>query len=52
MAGARLVLYLPISIAFDNLGLNITGFSYHGTLWVCFISCRKMMPDPGVLPNA
>ena len=49
MAGARLVLYLPISIAFDNLGLNITGFSYHGTLWVCFISCRKMMPDPGVL---
>jgi diacylglycerol O-acyltransferase / wax synthase len=47
MAGARLVLYLPISIAFDNLGLNITGFSYHGTLWVCFISCRKMMPDPG-----
>jgi diacylglycerol O-acyltransferase len=47
MAGARLVLYLPVSIAFDNLGLNITGFSYHGTLWVCFISCRKMMPDPG-----
>jgi len=46
MAGARLVLYLPISIAFDNLGLNITGFSYNGTLWVCFVSCRKMMPDP------
>ncbi len=48
MAGARLVLYLPISIAFNNLGLNITGFSYNGTLWVCFVSCRKMMPDPGV----
>jgi len=47
MAGARLMLYLPISIAFDNLGLNITGFSYNGTLWVCFVSCRKMMPDPG-----
>jgi len=46
MAGARLMLYLPISIAFDNLGLNITGFSYNGTLWVCFVSCRKMMPDP------
>jgi diacylglycerol O-acyltransferase len=46
LAGARLVLYLPISIAFDNLGLNITGFSYHGTLWVCFVSCRGMMPDP------
>jgi WS/DGAT/MGAT family acyltransferase len=51
MAGARLVLYLPISIAFDNLGLNITGFSYHGTLWVCFVSCRKMMPDPGVFAD-
>jgi WS/DGAT/MGAT family acyltransferase len=48
MAGARLVLYLPVSIAFDNLGLNITGFSYNGVLWVCFVSCRKMMPDPGV----
>jgi len=48
MAGARLVLYLPVSIAFDNLGLNVTGFSYHGTLWVCFVSCRKMMPDPDV----
>ncbi len=48
MANARLVLYLPISIAFNNLGLNITGFSYHGTLWVCFVCCRKMMPDPDV----
>ena len=51
MAGARLVLYLPISIAFDNLGLNVTGFSYHGTLWVCFVSCREMMPDPGVFAD-
>jgi WS/DGAT/MGAT family acyltransferase len=48
MAGARLVLFLPVSVAFDNLGLNITGFSYNGTLWVCFVCCRKMMPDPGV----
>ncbi len=51
MAGARLVLFLPISIAFDNLGLNITGFSYNGTLWVCFICCRKMMPDPNVFAD-
>jgi len=48
LAGARLVLYLPVSVAFDNVGLNVTGFSYNGTLWVCFVSCRKMMPDPGI----
>ena len=46
MAGAQLVLFCPVSIAFDGVGLNITGFSYNGTLWVCFVSCRGMMPDP------
>jgi WS/DGAT/MGAT family acyltransferase len=46
MAGARLVNFAPVSIAFDGIGLNVTGFSYHGTLWVCFVSCRDMMPDP------
>jgi WS/DGAT/MGAT family acyltransferase len=46
MAGAQLVLFLPVSIAFTGIGLNITGFSYNGTLWVCFVSCREMIPDP------
>lgn len=46
MAGAQLVLFLPVSIAFTGIGLNITGFSYNGTLWVCFVSCREMVPDP------
>jgi diacylglycerol O-acyltransferase len=46
MAGAQLVLFLPVSIAFTGIGLNITGFSYNGTLWVCFVSCRQMIPDP------
>ncbi len=46
MAGAQLQLFLPVSIAFSGLGLNITGFSYNGTLWVCFVSCRQMLPDP------
>jgi hypothetical protein len=46
MAGARLVAYLPISIVIDGIGLNCTGFSYAGTLWVCAISCRDMLPDP------
>ena len=47
MAGAQLVLFLPISAISNDMGLNVTAFSYNGTLWVCFISCRKMMPDPG-----
>jgi WS/DGAT/MGAT family acyltransferase len=46
MAGARLVNYSPISIAIDGMGLNVTGFSYAGTMWICAVSCREMMPDP------
>jgi diacylglycerol O-acyltransferase / wax synthase len=46
MAGARLVNYAPISIAIDGLGLNITGFSYAGNMWICAVSCRAMLPDP------
>ena len=32
MAGAQLQLFLPVSIPMTGLGLNITGFSYNGTL--------------------
>jgi WS/DGAT/MGAT family acyltransferase len=46
MAGARLVNYAPISIATDGMGLNVTGFSYAGTMWICAVSCREMLPDP------
>ena len=46
MAGARLVGHLPISIVVDGIGLNCTGFSYAGTLWICAVSCRDMLPDP------
>ena len=46
MAGARLQVYLPVSIAFDGIGLNMTGFSYNGMLRVCFVACRDMLPDP------
>ncbi len=46
MAGARLVNFAPVSIAIDGLGLNVTGFSYNGTLWLCAVACRDMMPDP------
>jgi WS/DGAT/MGAT family acyltransferase len=46
LAGAQLVNYLPISIALDGMGLNVTGFSYAGTMRLCAISCREMLPDP------
>ncbi len=46
MAGARLVNYVPISIAVDSMGLNVTGFSYAGVMRICAISCREMLPDP------
>jgi diacylglycerol O-acyltransferase len=46
LAGAKLQIFLPVSIAFDGIGLNMTGFSYNGALWVCFVSCRNMLPDP------
>ena len=46
MAGARLVNYSPISIATHGMGLNVTGFSYAGTMWICAVSCREMLPDP------
>lgn len=46
MAGARLVSYVPISIAIDGMGLNVTGWSYAGTMQICAVSCRDMLPDP------
>ena len=46
LAGARLHSFLPISAIFPGLGLNITGFSYHGTMWVCAVASRRSMPDP------
>ena len=48
LAGAKLQMFTPVSIVIDGVGLNLTGLSYNGTLWVCFVSCRKMLPDPGV----
>jgi diacylglycerol O-acyltransferase len=46
LAGAKLQIFLPVSIAFNGIGLNMTGFSYNGALWVCFVACRNMLPDP------
>ena len=46
IAGAKMQMTMPVSIPFHGVGLNITGFSYNGTLWVCITACREMMPDP------
>jgi len=46
LAGARLVNYTPVSIVIDGVGLNVTGFTYAGTMEICAISCREMLPDP------
>jgi hypothetical protein len=46
LAGARMVAHLPISIILDGAALNCTGLSYAGTLWVCALSCREILPDP------
>ncbi|MBF7729925.1 wax ester/triacylglycerol synthase family O-acyltransferase [Pseudomonas sp. N040] len=47
VAGARLLSFFPVSIATDFVGLNLTGFSYNGVLWISLVACRNMLPDPG-----
>ena len=49
MAGAKLQMFMPISIPYDGLGLSITGFSYNGALWIAIVCCRAMLPDPAFL---
>jgi len=39
----------PVSIPVDGCGLNFTGVSYNGVMWVSMVSCRSMVPDPGVM---
>ena len=46
MAGARMVQFFPVSAIVDGVGLNLTGLSYDGKLWIGAVSCRKIMPDP------
>ncbi|MFF0309766.1 wax ester/triacylglycerol synthase family O-acyltransferase [Streptosporangium sp. NPDC004379] len=44
--GVRLLAYHPVSVVTDvSGGLNITVFSYDGSLDVGVIACREMVPD-------
>ena len=47
IAGAKAMCFYPVSIPVDGLGLNVTGVSYNGVMWVSVVSCRSMLPDPG-----
>jgi WS/DGAT/MGAT family acyltransferase len=49
LAGARAMCMYPVSIPADGAGLNFTGVSYNGVMWVSMVSCRSMVPDPGVM---
>ncbi len=49
LAGAKAMCMYPISIPVDGCGLNFTGVSYNGVMWVSMVSCRSMVPDPGVM---
>jgi len=49
LAGARAMCLYPVSIPADTVGLNFTGVSYNGVMWVSMVSCREMVPDPNFM---
>lgn len=49
LAGAKAMCTYPISIPADGVGVNFTGASYNGVLWVSMVACRSMVPDSGVM---
>ncbi|MER5321246.1 WS/DGAT/MGAT family O-acyltransferase [Streptosporangium roseum] len=52
VSGVRLLSYHPVSVITDvSGGLNITVFSYDGSLDVGVIACREMVPDVWVVTD-
>ena len=45
IAGAKLVELYSTGPILEGIGLNITVWSYLGTLYFGLISCRELMPD-------
>jgi diacylglycerol O-acyltransferase len=43
--GARLVALYPVGPLAEGVGLNITVFSYTGTLYVGILGCRSLVPE-------
>ncbi|GAA4226058.1 wax ester/triacylglycerol synthase family O-acyltransferase [Streptosporangium album] len=52
VSGVRLLAYHPVSVISDvSGGLNITAFSYDGSLDVGVIACREMIPDVWIVTD-
>lgn len=49
LAGAKAMCMYPVSIPADGAGLNFTGVSYNGVMWISMVSCRKQLPDPSLM---
>ncbi len=45
VAGARVGTYLPVSIVYHGIGLNVTAYSYDGRLFIGVTACTDLMPD-------
>jgi len=45
VAGARVGTYLPVSIVYHGVGLNVTAYSYDGKLFIGVTACTDLMPD-------
>ncbi|MFJ2033092.1 wax ester/triacylglycerol synthase family O-acyltransferase [Streptosporangium sp. NPDC087985] len=52
VSGVRLLAYHPVSVITDiSGGINITVFSYDGSLDVGVIACREMVPDVWIVTD-
>ncbi|MCP2334764.1 WS/DGAT/MGAT family O-acyltransferase [Actinomadura rupiterrae] len=50
LCGTRVLAYYPLSVVTGvSGGINITVFSYDGTVHVGLVSCRDLVPDPDEL---
>ena len=49
LAGSKAMCFYPISIPADGAGLNFTGISYNGVMWLSMVPCRDMVPDPNFM---
>jgi WS/DGAT/MGAT family acyltransferase len=51
MAGARMVAVYPIGPVAEGVGVNVTVFSYLGTMYVGVQGCWDLVPDVDVIAN-
>lgn len=51
MAGARMVAIYPIGPVAEGVGVNVTVFSYLGTMYVGVQACWDLVPDVEVIAN-